>query len=510
MSENKIIAKNTVFLYIRMLVLLTVGLYTSRVTISVLGISDYGIYNVVGGVVLLFSFIDYALVSSTQRYLTYELGRGNCERVSLVFSTSINIHSLVSFITVLLSETIGLWFFYNKMNIPTDRFDAAFWVFQFSVLSCLIRIMTEPYNALIIANERMSAFAYMSLLDAFLKLLGVYFLTVSDSDRLLLYGMILFIISIINFVMYGKYCKAKFPEIKYRFVIEKFLTIEMTKFTSWNLVGNLAYVCYTQGINLLLNIFFNPVVNAARGISVQIQSVVSNFSCNIENAIKPQITKSYAKQDVNRAIALIFFSARLSFYVLLIIAIPIFVETTQILTIWLVEVPEYTVSFTRLTMLYLLSESLTNPLTTAALVTGNIKKYQLTVSLLCLSILPFSYISLLVISKPEIVFVVCLIFSFILQFVKLWIVGRLINISKKKYLDVVIIRCCVVSVLSISICFFLTNYILDEWWRIAIVFFVGGIAVLALVWFIGITKNEKLLVKSYYENFVTIFFRKEK
>lgn len=493
-NDNKRIAKNTMFLYLRMLVLLVVGLYTSRLTLAALGVSDYGVYNVVGGIVSMFVFINYAMINSTQRYITIELGREDYKRLNLIFSTSINIHAIISLIIILLSETIGLWFFYNKMNIPPDRMTAAFWVLQFSVVSCFVTIMSVPYNALIIANEKMSAFAYLSLIDAALKLLVVYLIINYNGDRLILYGLLILIITVFDRILYGQYCRRKFPESEYHFMIDKPLMVEMTKFASWNLLGNLSYVCYTQGLNLLLNVFFNPVVNAARGIAVQIQSVVSNFSYNIENAIKPQITKSYAQEDMKRMHTLIFLSARLSFYVLLLISLPIILETDTILNLWLVEVPEHTANFVQLTLLYLLSETLTNPLLTAAQATGEMRNYQLSVSLLCFFILPTSYLALLFLPYPEIVFVVCLVFSVITQFVKLWIVGKLVHLSIFNYLCEVFLRTMIVF-----LCAFLLTYpalyvLEDNIIGLLVVSLYCCIVVFIMVYVLGIKREERQFV----------------
>ncbi len=500
-SDNRRIARNTFFLYLRMLVLLVVGLYTSRITLASLGISDYGIYNVVGGIVSMFVFINYAMINSTQRYITYELGRGDSEKLSLIFSTSVNIHAIISIIVIILSETVGLWFLYNKMTIPPERIDAALYVFQFSVISCFFSIMSVPYNALIIAHEKMSAFAYISLMDAFLKLIIVFLLVSYDGDRLILFGVLVLLVSIIDVLIYIQYCLRTFCESKYRFVVNNPLMIEMTKFASWNLMGNLSYVCYTQGLNLLLNVFFNPAVNAARGIAVQIQTVVSNFSYNIENAIKPQITKTYALQDMQRMHMLLFLSARISFFVLLLVSLPILLETNQILNLWLVEVPDHTINFIRLTILTLLSETLTNPLLTATQATGDIKKYQLSVSLLCFFILPVSYLALLIFPYPEIVFVVCLIFSFVIQFVKVWIVGRQINVSIRNYSYNVIIKCLAVLFLSFGFSYPIIKYMDCSIWRLIIVVFSCCAQAVIFMWLIGISHNEKLIIRdkfSYY------------
>lgn len=501
-SDNKQIAKNTLYLYLRMIVLLVVGLYTSRVTLIALGISDYGIFNVVGGIVSMFVFINYAMINSTQRYITYELGRKDQERLSLIFSTSMNIHAVISFVIILLSETIGLWFLYHKMVIPADRMNAAFWVFQFSIVACFVNIMCVPYNALIIAHEKMSAFAYISLLDAGFKLGIVYLLLISDGDRLILYGFLTLIVTIIDIAIYIAYCRRNFPESEYHYIVDKPLTVEMTKFASWNLLGNLSYVCYTQGLNLLLNVFFNPIVNAARGIAVQIQTVVSNFSYNIENAIKPQITKSYSQDDLSRMHTLIFVSARMSFFALLLVSFPILLETKQILDLWLAEVPDHTVNFVRLTILLLLIDSLANPLLTAAQATGNMKTYQMTVSLLCFFILPCSYLALLIWNVPEIVFVVNIIISLIVQIVKLLIVGKQVQLSISVYCKHVFVRAFAVLGLACALTIpFL--YLLDETlFRLFALAIFSCLVVIGLVWTVGINTSEREVLRQKAVSFI--------
>lgn len=494
MSENKRIAKNSLFLFARMFVTLAVVLYTSRVILSALGVSDFGIYNVVGGIVTMFIFINTAMVNSTQRFLTFELGRKDTERLKLVFSTSINIHAIIAILIVLLCETAGLWFFYNKMVIPEERINPAFWAFQLSILSSVVSIMSAPYNALIIAHEKMSAFAYMSFLDVGLKLLVAYLLTAYSGDRLILYGFLLLLINILERIIYSIYCRCRFIESKYHFVVDKLLTLEMSKFASWNLLGNFSYACYTQGLNLLLNVFFNPAVNAARGLAVQIQSAITNFSYNVENAIKPQITKTYAQHDLARMHALISASARISYYTLLLISLPVLLEANQILNIWLKEVPEHTVNFVRLTVIVLWIESLSNPLLTATQATGNIKKYQFYVSLLCVLILPLSYIALLFYSQPEIVYIVTMLVEVVVQFVKLWIVGKQVGLSKRKYIKDVFIRTFVVTILSLLLvspcCFFFKGSVI----RLCAVVTYGSIIVLILIYLFGVRKEERIFI----------------
>jgi len=495
-SENKRIAKNSLYLFLRMLVLLVVGLYTSRVLLIALGVSDYGIFNVVGGIVSMFIFINYAMINSTQRYVTYELGRKDQERLSLIFSTSMNIHAVIALVIILLSETIGMWFLYNKMVIPPDRMNAAFWVFQFSIISCFVNIMCVPYNALIIAHEKMSAFAYISLLDAGFKLGIVYLLLISDWDRLIFYGFLILLVTIIDIAIYISYCRRKFPESAYHYILDKPLTIEMTKFASWNLLGNLSYVCYTQGLNLLLNVFFNPVINAARGITVQIQTVVTNFSYNVENAIKPQITKSYAQSDLHRMHTLIYASARLSYYTLLLVSLPIFLEIETILHLWLAEVPPHTANFVRITVLILLADALANPLLTAVQATGHLKKYQFTVSLLSFLILPLSYIGLLLFPVPEVVFLVNLFIGIVSQFIKLWVVGRLIELPIRSYLKNVFVKTSAVTAFACILTFPLL-YLFDAGIvRLVSVLCYGGLIVLILVYMVGLNHEERQLVKN--------------
>ncbi len=491
-----------------MFIMLVVGLYTSRVTLIALGVTDYGIYNVVGGIVTMFVFINYAMVNSTQRYITYELGKGNLEKLKIVFSTSNNIHAIIAIIIFILSETIGLWFIYNKMVIPPERLNAALLIYQFSVFTCIISVLSAPYNALIIAHEKMDAFAFISLFEASIKLGIVLVLRFINYDRLILYGALLMVAAIIIRIIYTIYCRRKFEESEYHFVWDKVLILEMSKFASWNLVGNLAYVSYTQGLNIVLNMFFSPIVNAARGVAVQVQSVIANFSYNIENAIKPQITKSYAQGDKQRMQYLISASAKLSFFVLLLLSMPVFLEAEELLNIWLAEVPEHTANFVRLTILILLADSLTGPLLTAAQATGDIKKYQLTVSLLCLLILPFAYITLLLIPIPEYVFIVNLVVTVIAQFFKLFVVGRQINMSKKDYIKNVFLRSCAVLLCTFFVVFPLRFFLEESLMRLFVICIVSVFTIFAAIYLFGINRVERDFI--YSKLMVYINSRKHK
>ena len=313
-DNNKRIAKNTLLLYVRMLFMMGISLYTSRVVLNTLGIEDYGIYNVVGGVVAMFGFINGSMSSATQRYITFALGKGDKQRLQTVFSTTLQIHTLIALIIILLGETIGLWFLYNKMQIPADRMDAAFWVLQCSIISTVVMIVSVPYNADIIAHEKMSAFAYISILEVVLKLMIVYMLVIFSFDKLILYSFLILSIQVLIRFCYSIYCNRHFEETKYKNVWDKSLFKEMTGFAGWSMFGNLAGVLFNQGLNMLLNVFFGPVVNAARGVAVQVQNAVQQFVGNFQMALNPQITKTYAQGDLESMHKLMYRSAKFSFF----------------------------------------------------------------------------------------------------------------------------------------------------------------------------------------------------
>lgn len=318
-----------------MLFMMAVTLYTSRVVLNTLGVQDYGIYNVVGGVVAMFGFINSSMASATQRYITFALGKGDKNNLKKVFSTSLQIHVMISVLIVILGETIGLWFMYEQMKIPADRMNAAFWVLQCSIISAVIMILSVPYNADIIAHEKMSAFAYISILEVVLKLVIVYLLLISPFDKLIFYAFLILAVQILIRFCYSLYCNKHFEESKYQKIWDKHLFKEMTGFAGWSMFGNLSSVLFSQGLNMLLNVFFGPVANAARAIAVQVQTAIQQFVGNFQMALNPQITKTYAKGELNEMHKLIFRSARFSFYLLFFISLPVLLETKFILTIWL-------------------------------------------------------------------------------------------------------------------------------------------------------------------------------
>lgn len=447
-SSNKRIAKNTIILYLRMIFILCVGLYTSRIVLNTLGVEDYGIYNVVGGFVFFFSFLNGAMATATQRFITFELARGNIERQITTFSTAAIIHIAIAALIVIVAETIGLWFVYNKLVIPEERFSAAIWVYQFSILTMFVSIVSIPYNAAIIAHEKMSAFAYISIFDTVLKLIIVLLLTIVTFDKLTFYAALLFGISLLDRSIYGLYCKRHFAETRIKLIFDKKLFREMTNIAGWSLFGNIAGVFYTQGLNVLLNMFFGPAVNAARAIAVTIQGVVTGFVSNFQMALNPQITKSYAVGDLHRMHLLIFASSKYSFFLLLLITLPIMVETQTILTVWLKIVPDHTVWFTRLILCILLIDALSNPLMIASQSVGRVKMYQSVVGGLMLLILPIAYVALKLGGNPEVVFIVHLLIAVVALISRVVIVGRMVAFSFVSYVRKVFLP--VVSVFVIA------------------------------------------------------------
>lgn len=315
-ANNKRIAKNTLMLYIRMLFTMAVSLFTSRVVLNTLGVEDYGIQNVVGGVISMFTFINGGMVSSTQRYLNFEIVKGNADRLRSVFNTALQIHALIALVIIILGETVGLWFLLEKLVIPEERMTAAMWVYQCSIIACAVNILSVPYNADIIAHEKMSAFAYISILDVTLKLVIVYLLVVSPIDKLIAYAILTLLVQLLIRYVYTRYCNKHFQESFVEWRFNKPLFKEMLSFAGWSFLGNLAAILYTQGLNMMLNIFFGPVVNAARGIAVQVQSAVHQFVSGFQTALNPQITKNYASGDLEQMHSLMFRSARFSFLLL--------------------------------------------------------------------------------------------------------------------------------------------------------------------------------------------------
>lgn len=496
-DKDKRIAKNTLLLYFRMIFIMLITLYTSRVVLSTLGVEDYGIYNVVGGVVATFSVISGSLSASISRFLTYELGRQNKERLTTVFSTSVNIQICLSAIIVILAETVGLWFLNEKMNISPERMTAANWVYQCSIITFIINLISVPYNATIIAHERMAAFAYVSILEVVLKLLVVYLLAMSPMDQLQFYAILIMLVALIVRIVYQVYCTRNFDECRYHFVFDSSILKQMSAFAGWNFIGASAGVLRTQGVNVVINLFYGATINAARGISVQINTAVTSFANNFMTALNPQIMKSYAIGDFDYMNKLIFKGARLAFYMLLLLSLPIIIEAETILKIWLKEVPDHSVEFVQLILLFALCEAISGPLITAMLATGDIKRYQIIIGGTNLLNLPISYILLKVFGfadYPEITMIVAIVLSFICLMQRLWIMKDMINLDSRGFFNKVILRVLFVMALSFILPFGTHTLTHDN-----TLLSLGNIVICVIytsciIYFVGCEKQEKVFV----------------
>lgn len=403
--SNKRILKNTLFLYCRMIIVLLVSLYATRVILNVLGVTDYGIYNVVAGFVSMFSFLNSAMNNTTQRYLNYERGRGDLNSLSNVFNTACQIQAIIAVVTLLLLEVFGVWYINNIMIIPQERIIAANWVFQFSSLSLVLLILQIPYSADIISHERMDYYALVSIIDVAVKLLIVIVLPCLSYDKLFVYGLLSFLLSLINFLLFYIYSNRNFVEVKLRFEFDRELFKTMLSFSGWNMLGAIAYTIQGQGLNVLVNSFFGPVVNAARAIAFQIHAAISGFSENIATAFKPQLIESYAIQDLRRTKELMFSMSKYCYLMIFIFSLPVIVEIESILSIWLGgTVPDYTAIFAILVLVNLLVSSLNLPISQTVQATGKVKYYQIIRSLLVALTLPISWLFLKEGYNPTVVF----------------------------------------------------------------------------------------------------------
>lgn len=507
-NKTKQIAKNTMFLYMRMLFLMLISLYTSRVVLKAIGVEDFGIYNIVGGVVAMFAVISGSLSASISRFLNFEMGRGDSSRLKHIFSSSITIQIIVSIIIVLLAETLGLWFLNNKIVIPMHRSSASIWVYQFSVLTFVINLISIPYNAAIIAHEKMSAFAYIGILEGLLKLVIAYLITLTSFDRLVLYAALMSAIAFLIRCIYSIYCSRHFDECKYSFCFDQVLLKEMFVFAGWNYIGAIAGILRDQGGNIILNWFCGPVVNAARGISTQVNNAISGFVRNFTIAVNPQITQSFSNGNRTYMQILMYQGAKLSYFVLLLLSLPIIVNTPYLLGVWLGEYPDYSIIFVRLTLILSMWESIASPMSTGLLATGNIKMYQLFVGGLNLLNIPVSYFLLLKGFPPETVLVVAIFISQFTLFMRLYFVKVLLSFDVTLFVFQVYLRLIVVSCISFAFTFSLYNVLEESFMSFLYVSLFSIICTLTNIYFIGCNLEERILLKSVVKKFIHKFLNR--
>lgn len=496
-DNNKRIAKNTIALYIRTLITLAVGLFTSRVVLNVLGVDNFGIYNVVGGVVGMFNIATTSLSQSISRYLTFELGRNNKERLRVIFCTSVNIQILMSLVIVILAEAIGVWFLNNKMNIPLERLNAANWVFQFSILAFIVNLISVPYNAALIAHEKMKAFAYVSILEALMKLVIAYLLYVSFMDKLITYAFLLLMVSVIIRIVYGQYCKRNFEECKYSFIINKKLFSDMSKFAGWNFLASTAYIFNTQGVNIISNMFFGVAINAARGIATQVDGITRNFVCNFTTAIRPQIVKSYSVGNTKYMNRLVCSGAKYSYFLMLFFALPFMFEAETILQVWLKLVPDHSPTFIRLTMIVSLVWLLGDTMYTSIMAIGKLKKYMIYETCITCLVFPVSYFAFYVKMSPDSAYIIYAFAYMLLLLLRLWYLKRVehfpIGFFLKAVIYPVVLSSLVACIAPLTYkCFFYDG---------SIVSFIISICVcvcsfIISVFFFGLSYEERVLIIS--------------
>lgn len=495
-GNNSRIARNTIFLYFRMILLMAVSLYTSRIVLSTLGIDDYGIYNVVGGFIGMLAFLNGAMSGCTQRFITIALGKGDEDELKKVFSTCVITHGLIALFVFVLAETIGLWFVWEKLVIPEGRMAAAMVVYQCSVVSSMVMIMSFPYNADIIAHERMSAFAYISIFEVFVNLGAVLVLGIGKVDKLVLYAILLMVVKILVISVYRMYCRRHFTESVFRWFLDKDLLREMLSFTGWNLWGGVAGTLTGQGMNVLLNLFFGPAVNAARGVAVQVQGAVQLFATNFQTALNPQIMKMYAAGELDDMHRLLFRSAKFTFMLLLCLILPIIMEINYILRLWLKEIPEYTNVFVCIMLGISMVDAMSNPFMTASAATGRVKLYQSVVGGILLSIVPLAYIALEFGGEPYMVFIVHLCVALAAFAVRLFIVSSMISLLVCEYMREAVMPCLYVAVPSVGLAVIFRMILPDNWGGACGVAALSALTVLVFSFVVGLTANERRFILS--------------
>ena len=494
-SDNKRIAKNTGLLYIRQLLTLGLSLYTSRLTLQVLGETDFGVYATVAGFTALVSTLTTSLASGTQRFISFELGRGNIQRLNIVYCTAINIHLILSIILIIIGETIGVWFIFNKMNVPHDRLITAFWVFQMTILNTVLALINAPNNAEIIAHEDMGVWAFVSILEVVLRCICVIGLFYIFWDKLIVYSVSLFSIQLLMRALCIGWCKRKYTEVHFRFIWDKILIKSMLSVTGWTGLNNLAVTGFIQGVNIMLNVFFGPMLNAAYTIAMQAYSGIRQFCSSFQLASNPQIVKLYSKEDFKSLHELLISVCKFSFFLLFVLALPFLINAKAIMHFWLKDVPEHCESFFILLLIYAFIDVLVYPLDIAAQATGKLRNYSISISLLNLSILLLGYIAFTRGAIPESIYIVAIIMSWVSLTLRLLFLRKLIRLSFMDFIRNVILRIIFVGLTSVILPLILL-YLLDESILSSVILFVVSFLFPILsVFFIGLNETERNMLK---------------
>lgn len=500
-SDNKRIAKNTLFLYIRMMVVMLVALFTSRVILNTLGATDYGIYNVVGGIVTIVSFLNSALGASTSRFLTFALGEKNIQKQKSTFGACLNLHIGIALLVLILGETVGLWFFYEKMVIPDERMVAAFWVYQFSILTTMVSFTQVPYNASLIAHEEMSIYAYVGLYEAISRLIIAYLITISPIDKLVFYGLLLLINTILVQLFYRWYAVKHFEECRFSLVKDKALYKRLLSYGGWDLFGNLALVCQGEGVNLLLNVFFGPVVNAARAIAFQIQGAVTQFVSNFMTAVRPQVIKNYAEENVDKMYTMTFYAAKFSYILMLALVVPINYEIRFILGIWLGDaVPDETALFAVIVLMTYTWRTFHIAALMPYHAIGKIKTGNVTIGSLMIATLPIGYLLFKCGCPAYSVFLAIFAVEIVSMFAIYWLIHRYEYFPYKYVFTKILLPCGLVTIFTIIVPTFITHLMNDGWARLIIVGISTEFSLLLSALYLGLNKEERTRIFSFVKN----------
>lgn len=499
-SSKSTIAKNTTLLYARTVLIMIVTLYTSRVILQALGVEDYGVYTAIGGIIAFLSMVTGPIDSAISRFLTYELGRGDKDRLHRYFSTGLTIMIIFSVLAVIILETAGIWFLNNKMVIDESRVVAANWVLHLSIAAFVVNLISAPYRAAIIAHEKMALFAYMGILDAALKLAVAFILLKSPIDKLIVYAALLLAVSVLVRFIYTIICNRQFEECQ---TVKIGLDCELFKglfsFAGWNVFGAMASFCRGQGVNILFNLFGGPVVNAAYGIANQVNGAIVSFVNNFTTALNPSIIKSYAASEKQYMMSLVYQGARFSYFLVLLFAMPLILEAERVTQLWLGQTPEYSVVFIQLMLIYSLIESLSKTIMAGVHASGKIMAYQIVIGLFQVIILPLAYVLLWMGYSPTAVLIAMVVVDVIAVFARMFMAKNIFELSIQTYLWEVIIKTMLVTVVALIVPLLLRIYLNENIVRFFVVVVVSLLSTTLSVLYVGCTSSERsaLLCKVY-------------
>lgn len=483
-----------------MLISMFIGFFTSRILLNQLGVVDFGVYNVVGSIIVLLGFLNSTLSLSTQRFINFELGNNNYQQLQKVYSSSIIIHCALAFVVFILAETVGLWFLNYHMNIPEERMVAANYVYQFSIFSAMLSLTMIPHTATIIAHEHMSQYATIGIIDVFLRFSVACMLYIIQTDKLIVYALAMFLVVLANYLTYYIYCKKKFPECSFILSKDKQLYREMLSFSGWNIFSSISMILNGQVVSIILNVFFGPIVNAARGISTQVNGAIGGFVQNFQIAVNPRIIQTFAANEIQTFYRLINQSAKFSFFLLLIFVVPVWINIDDILQLWLGTVPEHTANFCRIVFISSLINTFSLPLATAANATGNIKVFQLACGVLEILNIPFSYLLLKLGNPPVTVYFVQLTITISTLFVRLIVLRKLVSLNISQFLTKIVSRCLFVAILSFST-MIVTTYFNTESLLGLLSSIFSSLSLTALfIMLLGLNREEKAIAINLIKN----------